>query len=123
MNRLLSSLMLSATVLLVAAPRAFAAGDSIIAPGTPPLTREVSDSSAEFTVFLLQVVATGDADDSPLDDATLDGWASALAGQYPRLSTDEQVQLALLPTLNSAFRAVWDEASEDDRDSVREAFR
>jgi hypothetical protein len=122
MNRLFTSLLLTGSLLSVAAPHALAADDTVIARGNPPLTRDVSDASAGVTVFLLQVVATG-APDGTLDKGLLDGWATALSSDYGTMSSDDQQALTIMPTLNATLHQVWQQASPDDRESVRDAFR
>ena len=61
-----------------------AAEEAILVPGDPPLTRAAADASAEVSVFMLKVVATGNAtaSDLMLDRAILDTWADALGGDY-----------------------------------------
>jgi hypothetical protein len=115
-------LLLTGSLLLVAAPHALAADDSVIARGNPPLTREVSDASAGVTLFLLQVVATGEPD-TRVDKALLDGWATSLASEYGSMSAEDQQALTIMPTLNATLHMVWQQASPSDRESVRDAFR
>src|SRR5919197_1395901 len=119
MHRVLASFALSASLLLPAA-RVMAA-DDVLAPGNPPLTRQVSDASAGVTVFLLQVVASGEPD-AALDRRMLDGWAQALASEYGHMSSDDQQALALMPALNGALHDAWTSASAEDRKTVREVF-
>src|SRR5262245_49717463 len=77
---------------LAGVPTTLAAEESILAPGNPPLTREVSDASAEVSIFMLKVVATGNAGatDLTLDRDILDVWADALGSDYRSMSGDEQ---------------------------------
>ena len=99
---LCSALILIAAYFGLAGSNANAAEDeSILAPGNPPLTREVSDSSAQVTVFMLKVVASGNASvsDFALDDDVLDEWADSMAAEYASMSADEQQQLAIMPPL------------------------
>jgi hypothetical protein len=130
MTRLLLSLC-SAIILITAyfglagANASAAEDESILAPGNPPLTREVSDSSAQVTVFMLKVVASGTASvsDFSLDSDILDEWADAMAAEYTSMSDDEQQQLAIMPPLRNALLEAWPQASASEQASVRDAFR
>jgi hypothetical protein len=99
--------------------------DAVLAPGSPPLTRAMSDASAELTVFMLKVVASGDAraSDLTLDRSLLNGWAESLAPGYADLSEDEQQTLATMPTLRSSLQAVWPAATASDKADVRDGWR
>lgn len=102
-----------------------AEGPALLAPGDPPLTREVSDSSAQVTLFMLKVVASGtaSASDIALDADVLDEWADTMAAEYPFLSSAEQQQLAIMPPLRNALLEAWPQASANERATVRDAFR
>src|SRR5947207_14610120 len=65
---------------LAGVPVSLAAEETFLVPGDPPLTRDAADASAEVSVFMLKVVATGDASasDLTLDRAILDYWTDAL---------------------------------------------
>jgi hypothetical protein len=110
---------------LAGVPITLAAEESILAPGDPPLTRDVSDASAEVSVFMLKVVATGTASaaNMSLDGDLLDVWADALRGDYRSMSSDEQHMLAGMPLLRGALREAWPQASASERATLREAFR
>jgi hypothetical protein len=112
-------------VLLAGAPRAHAAESGmVIAPGTPPLTRQAADASAEVTIFMLQVVATGDPDtELELDDDLLEAWAEGLAAEYSGMSSDAQAQLASLPAVRDALYVAWPQATASQRAEMRDAFR
>jgi hypothetical protein len=121
---LLSGLVLAvAYVALSGAPSANAEG--ILAPGNPPLTRDVSDASAAVTLFMLKHVASGDASagDLTVDDGLLDAWADSMTDEYATFSSDEQAQLAIMPALRGALVAAWPQAGADDRAEIRDAFR
>jgi hypothetical protein len=127
MTRLLSSFVTAVfSLLVIGIPHTNAAElDTILAPGSPPLTRETSDASAGVTVFVLKLVATGDveADDLDLDESLLDEWANALAAAYVHMSADEQAQFAAMPALRDTLYVVWPLATPSERAQVREAFR
>jgi hypothetical protein len=122
---LLSALVLGfAYVALSSAPRANAA-EGILAPGNPPLTRDVSDASASVTLFMLKHVASGaaTASDLSVDPSLLNEWAKLMASEYVTFSGDDQAQLAIMPALRGALADVWPRASASDRAELREAFR
>ena len=125
--RSISGLTLTGALLLGAGtPPALAqATDDVLAPGNPPLTRTISDSSAELTVFMLKVVASGDARtaDLTLDSSLLNGWAESLASGYADLSADEQQNLATMPAVRSSLQAVWPAATASDKADVRDSWR
>jgi hypothetical protein len=125
--RSISVLTLTGALLLGAGtPPALAqATDAVLAPGYPPLTRSISDSSAELTVFMLKVVASGDARtaDLTLDSSLLNGWADSLASGYADLSADEQQNLAMMPSVRSGLQAVWPAATASDKADVRDTWR
>jgi hypothetical protein len=99
--------------------------DAVLAPGYPPLTRTISDSSAELTVLMLKVVASGDARtaDLTLDSSLLNGWAESLASGYADLSADEQQNLAMTPAVRSGLQAVWPAATASDKADARDNWR
>jgi hypothetical protein len=125
--RSISGLTLTGALLLGAGtPPALAqTTDAVLAPGYPPLTRTISDSSAELTVFMLKVVASGDARtaDLTLDSSLLNGWAESLASGYADLSADEQQNLAMMPAVRSSLQAVWPAATASDKADVRDSWR
>jgi hypothetical protein len=124
---LLSGLVLAvAYVALGAAPSAHAAESGVVlAPGNPPLTRDVSDATVAVTLFMLKQVASGDASESDLtvDQNLLDEWAGDMADEWGTFSPDEQAQLATMPALRGGLLAAWSQSSPTQRSEVRDAFR
>lgn len=111
---------------LAGAPRALAAESGpVLAPGDPPLTRDAADASAEVTVFMLKVVANGDADadNLSLERPMLDAWAASLAAEYDGLGPDEQQTLAAMPVLRAALAQAWPQAAASQREAVRDSWR
>ena len=96
-----------------------------IAPGTPPLTREVSDANAEVMYFLLQVVASGDEDASgiTLDTPVLDAWTGSLAAEYPSYSPEQQRALSQMPLFRAAVVEGWPSLPADQKAQLRDAWR
>jgi hypothetical protein len=97
----------------------------VLAPGNPPLTRQVTDALAETIVFVLQVVATGDtwdlegADEASFKDAMAQGLAAAYSGMEPAA----QQAMAQLPQLRTALREAWPGLAEAERDALRAELR
>jgi len=104
---------------------ASADGGQIVAAGSPPLTREASDASAEMIFFMLKHVATGDAApaDLQLSQPILDGWANLLAAEYTSASPDEQQQLASMTVLRDGLIKAWPAASTDELKALRDGWR
>jgi tetratricopeptide (TPR) repeat protein len=91
-----------------------------LAPGNPPLTREVSDVVAEFLAFMI-TEATG----KPLvaDQQFKDSWAQILAAKYGTRSAVEQERLSHIPTHWATVRLDWPQKKEDERNKLREQWR
>jgi hypothetical protein len=91
-----------------------------LAPGNPPLTREVSDVVAEFMAFMI-TEATG----KPLlaDRQFKDYWAQILAAKYGTRSAVEQERLSHIPTHWATVRLDWAQKKEEERAKMREEYR
>ena len=91
-----------------------------LAPGNPPLTREVSDVLAEFLAFMV-TEATG----KPLvaDQQFKDAWAQMLAAKYGTRSAVEQERLSHIPTHWATVRLDWAQKKEEERAKMREQYR
>jgi tetratricopeptide (TPR) repeat protein len=91
-----------------------------LAPGNPPLTREVSDVVAEFVAFMI-TETTG----KPLvaDQQFKDSWAQMLAAKYGTRSAVEQERLSHIPTHWATVRLDWPQRKEEDRAKLREQWR
>ncbi|MFN2492259.1 MAG: tetratricopeptide repeat protein [Pyrinomonadaceae bacterium] len=91
-----------------------------LAPGNPPLTREVSDVVAEFLAFMV-TEATG----KPLvaDQQFKDSWALMLAAKYGTRSAVEQERLSHIPTHWATIRLDWPNKKEEERAQLREQWR
>ena len=122
MTRILLSLgsaliLTTAYFFLAGGSNANAAEDAILAPGNPPLTRDVSDSSAQVTVFMLKVVASGtaNADDFELDGDLLDEWAALWPPQHGALSVRRAAATGDHAALRGALQEAWPQASASER--------
>ena len=91
-----------------------------LAPGNPPLTREVSDVVAEFLAFMI-TEATG----KPLvaDQQFKDSWAQMIAAKYATRSAVEQERLSHIPTQWATVRLDWAQKKEEEREKFREQYR
>ncbi len=91
-----------------------------LAPGSPPLTREVSDVVAEFLAFMI-TEATG----RPLvaDQQFKDSWAQMLAAKYGTRSAFEQERLSHIPTHWATVRLDWPTKKEEEKAKLREQWR
>jgi len=91
-----------------------------LAPGNPPLTREVSDSAAEFLAFLItELLGKPFAADQQFKDE----WAQMLAAKYVSRTAAEQERLSHLPENWASLRASWPQLSEGERASYRAEWR
>jgi hypothetical protein len=108
-------------------PAAYAQGApaGVLAPGNPPLTRQVTDAFAETMVFVFQVVAAGDtwdleqADDTALKDAMAQG----LAAGYTAFPADARQALSQMPELRAVLYQAWPLLDDDDREALRQQLR
>jgi len=91
-----------------------------LAPGNPPLTREVSDRVAEFLAFII-----AEASGKPLvaDQQFKDEWARMLAARYVNRTAAERERLSQVPELWASLRASWPRMSEEERAKYRAEWR
>jgi len=82
----------------------------ILAPGTPPLTRQSTDAFLESLFFM-----TGEVSGKPSvpDQKLKDDWAKTLAANYPKMSAEMKQQIAGMPMYASTMRMAWPELSEE----------
>jgi tetratricopeptide (TPR) repeat protein len=91
----------------------------LLAPGNPPLTREVSDTVAEFLAFLLTELGKPFVADQQFKDE----WAKMLAARYASRTAAEQERLSHVPEIWAAIRASWPQMSEEERAKYRAEWR
>jgi hypothetical protein len=98
-----------------------AAAHPPIAPGDPPLTREMTDALADLLGFVL-FEAVGVAQ-SPVPAGVKADGAIHLANAWPALSRAEQERIARAPLQNAALRWRWSQLPESKRRLARAAWR
>lgn len=128
--RALATTLLTLSLLIPGALRplpahAQGAAGAVLAAGSPPLTRQVTDAFADTMVFIFQVVANGDTWDlEKADDAALkNGMAQGLAAGYAAFPPDAQQALAQMPELRTVLYQAWPLLDEDDREELRDQLR
>ena len=91
-----------------------------IAAGSPPLTRLVSDASAEMMLFVLSVALQGTPLmlDQTADTAFKDIWAQSLVDEYAAglRTSEQQAEMANTPQDWAAMRAAWPALTPDEQD-------
>jgi tetratricopeptide (TPR) repeat protein len=91
-----------------------------LAPGNPPLTREVSDALAEFVAFIIsETMGTALVADQPFKDS----WAQMLAANYRSRSAAEQERLSHVPEVWASLRGSWPQKGEEERAKLRDEWR
>jgi hypothetical protein len=96
-----------------------------IAPGTPPLTRQVAEAYAEVQHFLLGVVATGQARPIEQDFGPTgrDVWVQAIADDYPRYGPEYQRKLTEMPLFRAAIGEAWPALTAAEQTQLRNQWR
>jgi hypothetical protein len=97
----------------VALVNAYDAANPAIADGTPPLTQEVVDSYLGILSFVDAIIDNRAW--APMGTAARAEFTRQMATAYPALSPPEQAWLAAIPLEWARTRALWIEASEDQR--------
>ena len=125
MTALLTLSLLLPGLLRPPAAHAQGAPAGVLAPGNPPLTRQVTDAFAETMVFVFQVVAAGDTWDlEPADDRALkDAMAQGLAAGYAAFPADARQALSQMPELRTVLYQAWPLLDDDDREELRQQLR
>jgi hypothetical protein len=92
----------------------------ILAQGTPPLTRQVSDAFLEALFFMLGEVQ-GKRDEVP--DAQLkNDWAAALTSSYPNMPDAMKQQIAGMPLFIAQMRLHWPTLPEPEKAKYRASW-
>lgn len=91
-----------------------------LAPGNPPLTRQMTDAQVEMFAFILS-----EALEQPVTpDATMkDDWAKQAAAQYAKLAPAQQKEIAGLPMQWAQLQFAWSRATPQERAEVRGAWK
>lgn len=89
----------------------------VLAPGTPPLTRQTSDAYLE-AVFLMLAEAQGLPQETP--DAKLkNDWAAATASSYEGMPDAMKQQIAAMPLFVAQMRLNWPTMPESEKAKYR----
>ena len=84
-----------------------------LVPGTPPLTQQVCDATAE-AYFLMACAVAGQGMRSP-DKALLAKWTELLRTRYPDLPQEFRVGLQQMPVFAAAMRVGWADMPEAEK--------
>jgi hypothetical protein len=92
-----------------------------IAPGNPPLTRQVVDAYAEAVSFMLyQSMGSGFyTADRPFKDAL----AQPLIARYPQLDATQQASMARIPLLWALLQVKWPKTPVAEQQQLRDQWR
>lgn len=90
-----------------------------IAPGGPPLTREMADSYLDRLAFMTSVV---NGLEYPLTADQRTAWIDQLVAAYPNITTQQRFEVATAPLAWAALKAWWTAASELDRAMLRQQW-
>lgn len=94
--------------------------------GDPPLTRQVMDAYLEVQLLMLSVVMDGQPASidarAPAFIDLANAWADSVAADYPTLAPEQQAQLATMPLVSAAIRAVWPSLPVDEQMALREEW-
>lgn len=92
-----------------------------IAPGNPPLTRQMTDAYVEVTYFML-TEATG-RPLPPLTAEIRDQWAQGISQGYASLSDAQRKQIDQMPRLAAALRVWWPTVPEAQKTQYRQTWK
>lgn len=96
------------------------AANAPLAPGQPPLTKEIAVSLIELLAFM-SAVARG-MEPITLPEDVKNAWTSQLAGQYPHLPPEQQASIASSPLMWAQLRAEWVRLPEPMRAMYRQQW-
>jgi hypothetical protein len=91
-----------------------------LAPGNPPLTRQMTDAQVEMFTFIL-----GEALEQPItpEPSVKEDWAKQAAAQYAKLTPAQQKEMAGLPMQWASLQFAWSRATPQEKAEVREAWK
>jgi hypothetical protein len=92
----------------------------VLAPGTPPLTRQTSDAFLEALFFMLSEVQ-GKRDEVP-DERLKKDWAASMTGSYPSMPDALKKQIATMPLFVAQMRLNWPNLPEPEKAKYRSAW-
>jgi hypothetical protein len=88
----------------------------VIAPGSPPLTRQSTDAFLDALFFMAGEVS---GQQSVPDQKLKDDWAGALATNYPKMAAELKQQIAGMPLFAALMRVGWPTLSGDEKAQCR----
>jgi hypothetical protein len=92
----------------------------VLAPGTPPLTRQTSDAFLE-ALFLMVGEVSGKRGDVP-DEKLKNDWAAALTSKYAQMPAELKKQIAGMPLFVAQMRLNWEALPEAEKARYRAAW-
>jgi hypothetical protein len=92
-----------------------------IAPGTPALTRQMTNAYLEVILFIRSV--SSEQHFAEPTSELKEKWARAIAQHYPEFSQEQREQLAKMPLLNAALPVWWNQLPEAERASYKQSWR
>lgn len=91
-----------------------------IAPGNPPLTREMCDAYIELVFFAVAVIQGRQP--APVPQEVKDAFVQQAASFYPAMSPQDQAGLANAPAMWAQVQAEWPRLSPAQREMTRNAW-
>ena len=91
----------------------------VLAPGTPPLTRQGTDAFLEALFFMAgEVVGEQSVPEAKLKD----DWAKNLAANYPKMTAESKKQIAGMPLYLASLRLTWPTLPEGEKATYRKQW-
>jgi hypothetical protein len=97
----------------------YEASHRVLAPGTPPLTRQTSDAFVEALFFMAGAVAGQPLTPEPKVKAD---WARGLAAGYRELPAELKQQIAAMPLFVATMRLAWPTLPEPEKETYRKQW-
>jgi hypothetical protein len=88
----------------------------VIAPGSPPLTRQSTDAFLDALFFMVGEVS---GEQSVPDQKLKDDWAKTLSANYPKISAELKKQIAGMPLFAAVMQVSWPALSNDQKAQYR----
>lgn len=94
----------------------YEASHKVLAPGSPPLTRQSTDAFLDALFFMAGEVS---GQPSVPDQRLKDDWAKGLATNYPKISAELKTQIAGMPLFAAVMRVSWPTLSDGEKAQYR----
>ena len=98
----------------------YEASHKVLAPGSPPLTRQSTDAFLDALFFMAGEVS---GQQSVPDQKLKDDWAKGLATNYPKISAELKTQIAGMPLFAAVMRVSWPTLSAAEKAQYRAQWR